>query len=85
MVLIESFSKSDSIFAVHKSDNSDEIYNIYYYEKDLSFNFAAIDFRNPSRNQHAYMMEGYDDYWHYSNTRRYASYTNLPAGDYIFR
>ncbi|MFL3015820.1 MAG: SpoIIE family protein phosphatase [Candidatus Neomarinimicrobiota bacterium] len=85
MVLIESFTKSDSIFAVHKSDNSSEIYNIYYYEKDLSFNFAAIDFRNPSRNQHAYMMEGYDDYWNYSNSRRYASYTNLPAGDYIFR
>ena len=85
MVLIESFSKSDSIFAVHKSDNSSEIYNIYYYEKDLSFNFAAIDFRNPSRNQHAYMMDGYDDYWNYSNSRRYASYTNLPAGDYIFK
>ena len=85
MVLIESFSKSDSTFAVHKSDNSSEIYNIYYYEKDLSFNFAAIDFRNPSRNQHAYMMEGYDDYWNYSNSRRYASYTNLPAGDYIFK
>ena len=85
MVLIESFSKSDSIFAVHKSNNSSEIYNIYYYEKDLSFNFAAIDFRNPSRNQHAYMMEGYDDYWNYSNSRRYASYTNLPAGDYTFK
>ena len=85
IILIESFSKSDSIFAVHKSNNSNELYNIYYYEKDLSFNFAAIDFRNPSRNQHAYMMEGYDDYWHYSNDRRYASYTNLPPGDYTFR
>ena len=31
------------------------------------------------------MMEGYDDYWHFSNTRRYASYTNLPSGDYVFR
>ena len=84
-ILIESFSKSDSVFATHKSDNSEETYNIYYYEKDLSFNFAAIDYRNPLRNQHAYMMEGYDDYWHYSGTRRYASYTNLPAGDYTFR
>ena len=84
-ILIESFSKSDSIFAIHKSNNSNEIYNIYYYEKDLSFNFASIDYRNPERNQHAYMMEGYDDYWNYSNSRRYASYTNLPAGDYIFK
>ena len=34
IVLIESFSKSDSIFAVHKSNNSNELYNIYYYEKE---------------------------------------------------
>jgi len=85
IVLIESFSKSDSIFAIHKSDNREELYNIYYYEKDLSFNFAAIDYRNPERNQHAYKMDGYDDYWHFSGIRRYASYTNLPAGDYTFR
>jgi len=31
------------------------------------------------------MMEGYDADWNYSGTRRYASYTNLPHGDYIFR
>ena len=84
-VIIESFSKSDSIFIIHKSDNSEEIYNVYYDEKDLSFNFAAIDYRDPSRNKHAYMMEGYDADWNYSGTRRYASYTNLPHGDYIFR
>ena len=84
-ILIESFSKTDTVFAIHKSDNSEETYNVYYYEKDLSFNFASIDYRNPLRNQHAYMMEGYDDYWHFSGTRRYASYTNLPSGDYVFR
>ena len=84
-VIIESFSKTDSIFSIHKSDNSEETYNVYYDEKDLSFNFASIDYRDPSRNEHAYMMEGYDEYWTYSGTRRYASYTNLPPGDYTFR
>ena len=84
-VLIEAFSKSDSVFTIHKSDNSEEVYNVYYYEKDLSFDFAAIDYRNPKRNNHAYMMDGYDDYWHYSKTRRYTSYTNLPPGDYSFK
>ncbi|MAE80635.1 MAG: hypothetical protein CL695_03515, partial [Chloroflexi bacterium] len=84
-VIIGSFSKTDSIFSLHKSDNSEETYNVYYDEKDLSFNFASIDYRDPSRNEHAYMMEGYDEYWTYSGTRRYASYTNLPPGDYTFR
>ena len=73
------------MFTIHKSDNSEETYNVYYDEKDLSFNFASIDYRNPSRNEHAYMMDGYDEYWNYSGTRRYASYTNLPPGDYTFR
>ncbi len=85
IIIIESFSKTDSIFMIHKSDNSEETYNVYYDEKDLSFNFAAIDYRDPSRNEHAYMMDGYDEYWNYSGTRRYASYTNLPPGDYTFR
>ena len=84
-IIIESFSKTDSIFSIHKSDNSEETYSVYYYEKDISFNFASIDYRDPSRNEHAYTMEGYDEYWTYSGTRRYASYTNLPPGDYTFR
>jgi len=84
-ILIENFTKGDSLFVLHKSDTTTETYNVHYYEKDLSFNFASIDYRDPSRNKHAYMMEGYDDYWTYSGTRRYASYTNLPPGDYTFR
>ena len=84
-IIIESFSKTDSIFSIHKSDNSEETYNVYYDEKDLSFNFASIDYRDPSRNEHAYMMDGYDEYWTYSGIRRYASYTNLPPGDYTFK
>jgi len=84
-VIIESFTKTDSVFIIHKSSTSDETYNVYYNEKDLSFRFAAIDYRNPSQNEHAYMMQGYDNDWHYSGGRRYASYTNLPPGDYTFR
>ena len=84
-VIIENFTKGDSLFVLHKSDTTTETYNVHYYEKDLSFNFASIDYRDPSRNKHAYMMEGYDEYWTYSGTRRYASYTNLPPGDYTFR
>mgnify|MGYP001238139806 CR=1 FL=1 len=83
-VIIESFSKTDSVFMLHKSNRSNETYNVYYNEKDLSFRFAAIDYRNPSQNEHAYMMDGYDTDWHYSGGRRYASYTNLPPGNYTF-
>jgi signal transduction histidine kinase/ligand-binding sensor domain-containing protein/AraC-like DNA-binding protein len=51
----------------------------------LSFEFAALDFTNPSKNQYAYKMTGVDDEWVYTDaTRRYANYTNLDPGEYIF-
>jgi len=51
----------------------------------FSLKFAALDFINPSKNEYAYILEGFDDDWIYSNNRRLANYTNVPQGDYIFR
>ncbi|MEJ7738421.1 MAG: two-component regulator propeller domain-containing protein [Chitinophagaceae bacterium] len=56
-----------------------------YQEKFLSFEFVALNYDSPEKNRYAYMLEGLDKNWIYSNTRRYASYTNLPHGSYTFR
>lgn len=54
-------------------------------ENSISFEFAALDFRSPERNQYAYMLEGFDNNWNYSGTERTANYTNLNPGRYVFR
>jgi len=55
------------------------------YEKNfISFEFAALDYNNPERNRYAYKLEGVDKDW-VNGTRRYASYTNLDGGDYVFK
>ncbi len=54
-------------------------------EDFISFEFAALDFTEPARNMYAYMMEGFDRDWIVAGTRRYAAYTNLPPGHYVFR
>jgi signal transduction histidine kinase/ligand-binding sensor domain-containing protein len=54
-------------------------------ENFFSFEFAALDYKEPERNQYAYKLEGFDADWIYCGTRRYASYTNLDAGQYLFR
>ena len=61
--------------------------NIYltYQENNLSFEFTSLNYSSPEKNQYAYMMEGLDKNWVYSGTRRYASYSNLQPGKYIFR
>jgi len=54
-------------------------------ENYLSFEFVALDFINPRKNQYAYRLEGLDGAWIHSGTRRFASYTNLAPGDYVLR
>ncbi len=52
----------------------------------FSFEFVALDYIFPEKNRYKIKMEGYVDEWIDFGTRRYVSYTNLPAGrDYIFR
>ena len=49
----------------------------------IAVEFAALDFSAPERNHYAYRLDGYDKDWVESDsTRRLASYTNLPPGNY---
>jgi signal transduction histidine kinase/ActR/RegA family two-component response regulator len=56
-----------------------------YQEDFFSFEFAALHYSAPERNQYAYMMEGLDRDWNYVGTRRFARYTSVPPGRYTFR
>lgn len=62
---------------------TDEI-TISHSDNMFSFEFAALHFSNPAKNEFAYMLEGFDKDWIYSGTRNFATYTNLDPGDYIF-
>lgn len=53
-------------------------------------NYFSIDFFIPSYNklrktQYAYMLEGMDKKWVYTDDRHFASYTNVPGGEYTFK
>ncbi len=52
-------------------------------QNNLSFEFAALHFANPQKNQYAHKLVGYDEDWIYDN-RNFASYTNLDPGKYEF-
>jgi signal transduction histidine kinase/ligand-binding sensor domain-containing protein/CheY-like chemotaxis protein len=56
-----------------------------YRQDFFSFEFAALHFSSPQKNQYAYMLEGLDDDWNEVGNRRLASYTNVPPGHYTFR
>ncbi len=56
-----------------------------YQQNFIAFEFAGLDFHAPQKNQYAYMLEGVDRDWVQAGQRRYASYTNLGGGQYVFR
>ncbi len=57
-----------------------------YKKKTISFEFIALDFIAPEKNKYAYKMEGFDKDWNYPDPgKRVAFYTNLNAGEYVFR
>jgi signal transduction histidine kinase/ligand-binding sensor domain-containing protein/DNA-binding response OmpR family regulator len=59
---------------------------ISYKENIFTFEFAALDFRSPQKNQYAYKMDGVDPDWVFTDaSRRFATYTNLDPGEYTFR
>jgi len=51
----------------------------------FALEFAALDYANPTKNQYAYKLEGFDKNWIYNGAKRVASYTNLDPGRYTFR
>jgi signal transduction histidine kinase/ligand-binding sensor domain-containing protein/AraC-like DNA-binding protein/FixJ family two-component response regulator len=73
-------------FLINKPIN--ELDELLLSHKDyvIGFEFAALDFADPSRNKYAFKMEGQDPDWNYVNADdRKISYSNLAPGDYIFR
>jgi ligand-binding sensor domain-containing protein len=59
--------------------------NLKYTDDVISFSFTAFDFLNEKFDKFAYYLDGFDKDWTYCGNRHFASYTNLPGGDYVFR
>ncbi|MEO6285611.1 MAG: two-component regulator propeller domain-containing protein [Dyadobacter sp.] len=59
--------------------------NLSYKHSVISFEFAALNYTMPEKNQYAYQMKGFDADWIYSGTTRKATYTNLDPGDFVFQ
>ncbi|WP_276480341.1 sensor histidine kinase [Paraflavitalea pollutisoli] len=51
----------------------------------ISFEYAALDYNRPDKQEYAYMLEGFDKDWVMAGQRRYAGYANIPGGDYVFK
>ncbi len=62
-----------------------DMIHLTYKERVFSFGFSSLIYNDSTKNQFAYMLEGFDKNWIYSGNRRNATYTNIGAGEYIFK
>jgi len=51
----------------------------------FEFEFAALNYTLPEKNQYKYILEGLDKEWFNSGTRRFGRYANIPGGSYTLR
>ncbi len=54
-------------------------------QNTFSFQFAALEYTASERNQYAYKLEGFQEDWVQNGTSNFASFTNVPPGEYTFR
>lgn len=81
------FNKSafDRISVADPSSINNSAIKLTYNENVFSFEFSALDFNSPHSIQYAYKMEGFDEEWIQSGSRRFVTYTNLSPGEYKFK
>lgn len=66
--------------------SSDKKIELPYNKNNIVVNFSSLDLTSPSKNKYAYMLEGLNEYWVYTDaSNRNANYNDLPPGDYVFK
>ncbi|MGI2168709.1 EAL domain-containing protein [Shewanella sp. MF05960] len=58
--------------------------SVDYDNNMIQFSFASLDFTAPERNIYRFMLAGFDQGW-ITTQQPNAMYTNLAAGDYVFK
>jgi signal transduction histidine kinase/ligand-binding sensor domain-containing protein/CheY-like chemotaxis protein len=84
-VVLTSVTRLNHVLPVEEMPGPDRPLHLSYNDKMVTFTFAALDFTSPANNRYSYQLEGFDSGWADVGTLHRATYTNLDAGNYVFR
>jgi signal transduction histidine kinase/ligand-binding sensor domain-containing protein/CheY-like chemotaxis protein/AraC-like DNA-binding protein len=65
--------------------NRPDVLHLSCRDNVFAIRYAGLSYCIPEKNRYAYMLEGFDRKWNYVGAQHKATYTNLPAGSYVFR
>jgi ligand-binding sensor domain-containing protein/signal transduction histidine kinase len=81
-VVLTSLTQGDNPIVTDSSLETTQNVVLQWPENSFEFEFAALSYGQPNKNQYAYKLEGFDTGWHAIGTKRDGRYTNLPGGEY---
>ncbi len=84
-VVLTKFQKLNEVISFDSTSALQNQIQISHKDYLIAFEFAGLDFASPDNNRYLYMLEGFDNNWIEAGDIRKATYTNLPAGNYVFR
>lgn len=84
-ISLTKFSVFDSVWFSSTSLNNRREIILTYNQNFFYFEFSVLDFIASNKNTYKYKLEGIDKDWINSGNRRFASYTDIVPGKYIFR
>lgn len=65
--------------------NKNNVLELDYTQKSLTFKVAAVDFNAPENNLYSYKLNGFDKDWILIHGQKDITYTNLDPGTYTFQ
>ena len=83
--LLDNSENPVSDFTLPQAINYTQSITLRHDQSVFTFEFSLLSFDVAEQNHYAYKLEGFDEDWTYSKTRRAATYTNLDSGEYVFQ
>jgi ligand-binding sensor domain-containing protein/signal transduction histidine kinase len=81
-VILTSLTQADNPIDTDTSVETTQSVTLTWPQNSFEFEFAALSYNQPNKNQYAYKLQGFDSNWHFIGTKRDGRYTNLPGGQY---
>lgn len=72
-------------FVLDKAIHSMDKINLSWKHNVLTFEFAALSYISPEKNQFSFMLEGFDKSWVEAGAKHTATYTHLDPGNYVLK
>ncbi|TDH29228.1 GAF domain-containing protein [Segetibacter sp. 3557_3] len=73
------------VFQDEKPFDKNKVIQLSFQQNHFSFDFSSPNHNDLPDLQYAYKLEGFDKDWNYCERNQTATYTNVPAGKYVFK